>query len=210
MSIDNFECEREINTMIDSSKVTSPSLVAYGVLTICLGMALSASGTFMNDPIREELGYLLAEVFTGLCLVIASVFVGVMRTRIQSPRNVAIYLLAWTASVACWFVCWILQPSTEDFSLLLSLTGLHGLFWGLWCVGLAMDFSSLRSRAAILCLFGGTTCSLGIIIATRTGIGRLSAVTAASCFMLFLGIQTLATAALLHRQFEQKRVLVRQ
>jgi hypothetical protein len=195
--------------MLNASKVGSPSLVAYGVLTICLGMALSASGTFMTNPMREELGYLLAEVFTGLCLVIASVFVGVMRARIHSTRNVAIYLLAWTFSVACWFVCWIIQPSTEDFPLLLSLAGLHGLFWGLWCVGLAMDFRSLRSRAAILCLFGGTTCSVGIILATRSGIGRLSAVTAASCYMLFLGIQTLVTAALLHRQFDRQRIFVR-
>jgi len=195
--------------MLNTSKVGNPSLVTYGVLTICLGMALSASGTFMTNPMREELGYLLAEVFTGLCLVIASVFVGVLRARIHSTRNVAIYLLAWTFSVVCWFVCWILQSSTEDFSLLLSLAGLHGLFWGLWCVGLAMDFRSLRSRAAILCLFGGTTCSIGIILATRSGVGKLSAVTAASCYMLFLGIQTLITAGLLHRQFEKKGELVR-
>ena len=195
--------------MLNASKVGSPSLVAYGVLTICLGMALSATGTFMTNPMREELGYLLAEVFTGLCLVIASVFVGVLRARIHSTRNVATYLLAWTLSVACWFVCWILQPSTEDFPLLLSLAGLHGLFWGLWCVGLAMDFRSLRSRAAVLCLFGGTTCSIGIILATRSGVGRLSAVTAASCYMLFLGVQTLVTAALLHRQPVKDSVLVR-
>jgi len=195
--------------MLNASKVGSPSLVAYGVLTICLGMALSATGTFMTNPMREELGYLLAEVFTGLCLVIASVFLGVLRARIHSTRNVATYLLAWTFSVACWFVCWILQPSTEDFPLLLSLAGLHGLFWGLWCVGLAMDFRSLRSRAAILCFLGGTTCSIGIILATRAGVGRLSAVTAASCYMLFLGIQTLVAAALLHRQPEKNSVLVR-
>jgi hypothetical protein len=206
----HISLEMEINTMLNASKVGSPSLVAYGVLTVCLGTALSAMGTFMTNPIREELGYLLAEVFTGLCLVIASVFAGAMRARVQSTRNVAIYLLAWTFSVLCWFVCWILQPSTEDFPLLLSLVGLHGLFWGLWCVRLAMDFRSLRSRAAILCLFGGITCSVGIILATRSGIGRLSAVTAAACYMLFLGTQTLVTAALLHRQFESKRVLARQ
>ncbi len=195
--------------MLNGSKVGSPSLVAYGVLTIVLGMALSASGTLMTNPMGEELGYLLAEVFTGICLVIASVSVGVMRAKINSTRNVAIYLLAWTLSVVSWFVCWILQPSTEDFSLLLSLAGLHGLFWGLWCVGLALDFRSLRGRAAILCFFGGTTCSIGIILATRSGIGKLSAVTAAACYLLFLGTQTLVTAALLHRQFERKNVLVR-
>lgn len=194
--------------MTNSQTVGSPSLVAYGVLTICLGMALSASGTFMTDPIREELGYLLAEVFTAMCLLIASVFVGFMRSRLRSNRNVAIYLLAWISSIACWFVCWLLQPTTEDFSLLLSLTGLHGLFWGLWCVGMALDFRNLRARAAILCFFGGTTCSAGIMLATRTGIGRLSAVTASACFMLFLGIQTLVTAALLHRQFEKRSILV--
>jgi hypothetical protein len=190
-------------------KAGSPSLIAYGVLTICLGMILSATGTFMTNPMREELGYLLCEVFTGLCLVITSVFLGVMRARTQSTRNVAIYLLAWTASIVCWFVCWLLQPSTEDFPLLLSLAGLHGLFWGLWCVGLALEFRSLKARAAALCAFGGITCSLGIILATRSGMGRLSAVTAAACFMLFLGTQTLFTAVLLHRQFERKKVLVR-
>src|SRR6266567_4248735 len=200
---------RETNTMTSTWKVGSPSLIAYGVLTICIGMALSAAGTFMTNPMREELGYLLAEVFTGFCLVIASVFLGVMRARTESNRNVAIYLFAWTASIACWFVCWLLQPSTENFPLLLSLAGLHGLFWALWCVGLALEFRSLKARVAILCFFGGTTCSLGIILATRSGVGMLSAVTAAACFMLFLGTQTLFTAALLHRQFEKRRVLVR-
>ena len=193
-----------------NAKVGSPSLVAYGVLTICLGMALSTSGTFMTDPMREELGYLLAEVFTGICLVVASVFVGVMRTRIHSNQHAAIYLLAWTFSVVCWFVCWIFQPSTEDFSLLLSLAGLHGLFWGLWCVGLALDAGFSRGRAAILCLLAGTACSLGIILATRSGMGRLAAVTAAACYMLFLGTQTLLAAALLHRQVHSKKVLVLQ
>lgn len=187
----------------------SPSLIAYGVLTLCLGMLLSAIGTFMTNPMREELGYLLCEVFTGLCLVIAGTFLGVMRARAQTTRNVAIYLLAWTASIICWFVCWILQPSTDDFLLLLSLAGLHGLFWGLWCVGLAVEFRSHKARAAVLCLFGGITCSLGIILATRSEINKLDAVTAAACFMLFLGTQTLFTAVLLHRQFEKQRALVR-
>jgi hypothetical protein len=164
----------------------------------------------MTDPMREELGYLLAEVFTGLCLVVASVFVGVMRSRINSARNVAVYLLAWTFSVVCWFICWVFQPSTDDFSLLLSLTGLHGLFWGLWCVGLALNSRSLRGRAAILTFLGGTACALGIILATRSGMGRLAAVTAAACYMLFLGTQTLLTAALLHRHVEGKKILARQ
>jgi len=196
--------------MLNSAKVGSPSLIAYGVLTICLAMVLSASGTFMTDPIREELGYLLAEVFTGICLVVASVFVGVMRARFQSTRDVAIYLSAWTLSVVAWFVCWQLAPATDDFPLLLSLVGLHGLFWGLWCVGLALDIRTLRARAAILCTLGGITCSVGIILATRSGMGRLGAVTAAACYLLFLGTQTLLTAALLHRQFVSKKVLVRQ
>jgi len=82
---------RETNTMTSTWNVGSPSLIAYGVLTICIGMALSAAGTFMTNPMREELGYLLAEVFTGFCLVIASVFLGVMRARTESNRNVAIY-----------------------------------------------------------------------------------------------------------------------
>ena len=193
--------------MSNLSKAGSPSLIAYGVLTVCLGMILSVCGTFMSNPMRDELGYLLAEVFTGFCLLIASVFLGVMRAQTESTRNVATYLLAWTASTVCWFVCWLFQPSTEDFPLLLSLTGLHGLFWGLWCVGLALDFRSLKARALVLCAFGGTTCSLGIILATRSGISRLGAVTAAACYMLFLGTQTLLTAVLLHRQFEKKKVL---
>jgi hypothetical protein len=191
-------------------KLGSLSLIAYGVLTVCLGMILSVCGTFMTHPLGEELGYLLAEVFTGFCLLVASVFIGVMRAKTESTPNVAVYLLAWTASIALWFVCWIFQPSTQDFPLLLSLTGLHGLFWGLWCVSLALNFRELRVRAFLLCILGGTTCSVGIILATRSGISRFSAVTAAACFMLFLGTQTIFTALLLHRQFEKKRVLVQE
>lgn len=187
-------------------KAGSPSLIAYGVLAVCLGMILSVCGTFMTHPMGEELGYLLAEVFTGFCLLVASVFLGVMRARTDSTRTIAVYLLAWTASIVLWFVCWLLQPSTEDFPLLLSLVGLHGLFWGLWCVGLALNFRMLKARALILCTFGGTTCALGIILASRSGIGRLSAVTAAACYMLFVGTQTLFTAILMHREFEKKKV----
>jgi hypothetical protein len=172
-------------------------------------MILSVCGTLMTHPIGEELGYLLAEVFTGFCLIVASIFLGVMRARNESARNVAIYLLAWTASIALWFVSWLFQPSTEDFPLLLSFAGLHGLFWSLWCVSLALNFRLLKLRALILCLFGGTTCSVGIILATRSGIGRLSAVTAAACYMLFLGTQTLFTAILLHREFEKQKVVAR-
>jgi hypothetical protein len=196
--------------MSNAWKAGSPSLIAYGVLTVCLGMILSVCGTVMTKPMGEELGYLLAEVFTGFCLLIASVFLGVMRARTESTRNVAIYLLAWTASIVLWFVCWLLQPSTEDFPLLLSLTGLHGLFWGLWCVGLALDFRSSKARAFVLCAFGGITCSLGIILATRSSVSRLGAVTAAACYMLFLGTQTLFTAMLLHREFEKRKVLVQE
>jgi hypothetical protein len=187
-------------------KAGSPSLIAYGVLAICLGMILSVCGTIMSTPMWEELGYLLAEVFTGFCLLVGSVYLAVMRSRTESTRNVSVYLLAWTISIVLWFVCWLLQPATEDFPLLLSLVGLHGLFWGLWCVGLALDFRALKARVLLLCMFGGTTCSLGIILATRSGIGRLSAVTAAACYMLFLGTQTLLTAILLHREFEKKKV----
>jgi hypothetical protein len=164
----------------------------------------------MTRPAGEELGYLLAEVFTGFCLLGASVFLGVMRAKTESPRNAAIYLFAWTASIVLWFVCWLFQPATQDFPLLLSLAGLHGLFWGLWCVGLALNFRSLKVRAFILCTSGGVTCSLGIILATRSGISRLSAVTAAACYLLFLGTQTIFTAVLLHREFEKHKVLVHQ
>jgi hypothetical protein len=75
-------------------------------------------------------------------------------------------------------------------------------------VSLALKFRFLKLRALILCLFGGTTCSVGIILATRSGIGRLSAVTAAACYMLFLGTQTLLTAILLYREFERKNLVV--
>ena len=191
-------------------KVGSLSLVAYGVLTVSLGMILSVCGTFMTHPLGEELGYLLAEVFTGFCLLVASVFLGVLRAKTESTRNVAVYLMAWTASIALWFVCWLFQPPTQDFPLLLSLAGLHGLFWGLWCVGLALNFRTLKARAFLLCMLGGTTCSIGIILATRSGITRFSAVTAAACFMLFLGTQTLFTAVLLHREFEKRKILTQE
>ncbi|KAA6456270.1 hypothetical protein DYQ86_26095 [Acidobacteria bacterium AB60] len=193
--------------MSSAWKGGSPSLIAYGVLTVVLGMLLSVCGTVMTKPITEELGYLLAEVFTGFCLLVASVFAGMMRARGESTRNIAIYLGAWTASVVLWFVCWLLQPARDESPLLLSLTGLHGLFWGLWCVGLALQFRALKARAAMLCLFGGSMCSAGILLATRTGISRLAAVTAAACFMLLLGTQILFTAIVLHREFAKKKVL---
>lgn len=196
--------------MSSAWKTSSFSLVAYGVVVVCLGMILSVCGTFMTHPMGEELGYVLAEAFTGFCLFGASVFMGVIRAKTESTHNVVVYLLAWTASIVLWLVCWLFQPSTQDFPLLLSLAGLHGLFWGLWCVGLALNFRSLKARAFILCSIGGITCSLGIILATRSGISRLSAVTAAACYMLFVGAQAIFAAVLLHRDFERRKISVQE
>jgi hypothetical protein len=179
----------------------SKSLTKNGVLMIGLGTALCALGSLMAKPINEQLGYLLAEVLTALCLVLVCVTAGIRENDALPRRLGAVYLAAGAASIVCCFALWLVQSASVDLRLLGILAGLHGLVWGAWYLKLAFHFQANSAKQLTLVAAAATTSSLGIILATRSGLSKLTSVTAAGCYMIVLGMQLYLTSAFLYREY---------
>jgi uncharacterized membrane protein HdeD (DUF308 family) len=104
-------------------------------------------------------------------------------------------------------IFWLLQSASVDLRLLGILAGLHGLFWGTWYMRLAFQFQSNSIKQLTLAALGATTSSLGIILATRPGLSKLSSVTVVGCYMIILGLQLYLTSAFLYREFAKATIL---
>lgn len=192
--------------MSPARKIRNPSLIAYGTLTVLLSMALFVIGSIMTNPLYEELGYLMSEVFTLLCLLLASGYTFLTMSDRGSPHQSQTFGLALFASVLCWLVLWIQQPLSDSDRVLLSLVALHGLFWGARCVAISQQSGALSPRSITCLLIGAAACSAGIILATQSAITKLVAVTTAGCYMLCLGLQLFVVSLLLNRQTVQAPV----
>ena len=175
-------------------------LIGHGVFMVSLGIALNVFGFFMADPYLSALGYTMAVVLTVLGLLIPGVYLGVLENREGHRRPAKIYLLVGTFSIACWLIFWLIQSAPTDLRLLELLAGLHGLFWGLWYVRLALHFNTYARQAVVLSVLAAATSSIGLILATQSQMTQLGAVTAVACYMTFIGMQILFTAVYLHRK----------
>lgn len=186
--------------MVKTWNVERHFLMGLGVLTLCLGIALSSLGSLMANPRLDELGYTTTVVLTALCLLITGVYAEMLANRTRHGRPVANYLLVGAFSIACWLIFWLIQSTSLDIRLLVLLAGLHGLFWGLWYLRLSLHFQAYARKAVVLSVLAATTSSLGIILATQSQLSRLTAVTAVACYMTFIGIQLLFTTVYLYRE----------
>lgn len=184
----------------------SKSLTKNGVLMIGLGTALCALGSLMARPMNEQLGYLLAEALTALCLLLVCVSVGTRENQAQSQRLSTVYLAAGAASIACCLVFWLVQSASVDLRLLGILAGLHGLVWGGWYLKLAFQFQPNSIKQLMVVATAATTSSLGIILATRPGLSKLGSVTVVGCYMIVLGMQLYLTSAFLYREYARATV----
>lgn len=196
--------------MANPLRIGSPSLTKHGVLMIGFGTALCALGTLMAKPTNEQLGYMLAGALTVLCLLITCIFLGTRENRTFPQRLGAIYLIVGASSIACSLIFWLIQAASVDLRALGILAGVLGLFWGSWYMRLAFQFQSNATKAFILCSLAATTSSFGIILATRSGLSKLTTVTLVGCYMIILGVQIYLTAAFLHREYARARVLEQQ
>ena len=178
-------------------------LTKHGVLMIALGTLVCALGSFMARPVREQMGYILAAGLTAACLLIAFRSLGIMRTRTMPQGLGRIYLAGGALSIVCCIVFWLVQPGGLDIRLLGILAALLGLFWASCYMRLAFQFSANAIQSGMFSILAATTCSLGIILAARSGLSKLDVVTADGCYMILLGIQVYLTAAFLHREFER-------
>lgn len=188
-------------------KSTSVSLTNNGVLLIGLGTAMCALGSFMAKPTQEQLGYVLAEMLAALCLLIVAVSVGMRENPMLPRRPATVYLAAGASSLVCCLLFWLIQSASADLRLLGILAGLLGLFWGTWYMRLAFQFQTNSIKQLTLAALAATTSSLGIILATRPGLSKLSSVTVVGCYMIILGLQLYLTSAFLYREFAKATLL---
>lgn len=186
--------------MVKTWNVGRHFLMGHGVLMLCLGIALCLLGSLMADPSLDASGYTVAVALTALCLLLSGGYLGVVEYRAGQRRLANIYLLAGALSIACWLIFWLFQSAPTDLGLLVLLAGLHGLFWGLWYVRLALHFQAYKRKALVLSVLAATTSSVGIILATHSQPSNLSAVTVVACYMTSIGIQILLTTAYLYRE----------
>lgn len=196
--------------MANMLKAGSHELTNHGVLMIGLGTALCALGSLMAKPMREEIGYVLAAALTALSLLTGWAAFGIRQNR-TVPRNLSIvYLLGGAVSIVCSLIFWLVQSASIDLRVVSILAGLVGLFWASWYMRLAYQFQSSSIKAVALCGLAATTSSIGIIIATRPGLSKLSSVIAVGCYLIVLGVQIYLTSAFLHREHARALVIGRQ
>ena len=191
-------------------KSWSGVLTKHGVLMIAFGTALCALGSLMVRPVREQIGYAVAAALTALCLLTAWLSLGIRRKGPVAHRLSPFYVLGGAASIVCSLIFWLVQSASIDLRVVGILAGLVGLLWASCYMRLAYQFQSSTIKAAILCGLAATTSSIGIIVATRSGLSKLSSVTAVGCYLIVLGAQIYLTAAFLHREHLRALILERQ
>lgn len=197
-----FQETPEVSAMVRTWKVSTPFVMGHGVFMLCLGMALCSLGSLMTNPRVEVLGYSVAVFLTALCLLAPALIVGigVLANGIWHRREFYIYLWVGVFSVVCWLVFWLNRLAPLD--MLVLLAGLHGLFWGIWYVGLAFHLQVSPLKAGLLCVLAGITSAIGIILSTQSNLSDISAVTAVACYTSWIGIQTLLTVPYLFRNWK--------
>jgi len=196
--------------MASMLKFWSNALTKHGVLMIAFGTALCALGSLMVRPVREQIGYAVAAGLTALCLLTAWLSLGIRKKTTVPQRLNRVYLIGGAASIVCSLIYWLVQSASIDLRIVGILAGLVGLLWASWFMRLAYQFQSSTFKAAILCGLAATTSSIGIIVATRSGLSKLSSVTAVGCYLIVLGAQIYMTAAFLYREHLRALIIERQ
>lgn len=183
-------------------KVGTPLVMGYGVFLLCLGMALCSLGSFMTNPKDETSGYIVAVFLTALCLVGQAIVacIGVLADETWRRRKFYIHIVVGLFAIACWVVFWMYRLAPLDTLVLLA--GMQGLFWSLWCIGMALRLQRYPRKAGMLCVLAGVTSTIGIVLSTQSRLSNISAVTAVACYITWIGTQTLLTVPYLFRNWE--------
>jgi predicted secreted protein len=196
-------------TMVKMLRTGSRTSTKHGVLMIAFGTALCALGSVMVRPMREQTGYVVAAVLTALCLLTAWFSLGIRPNAPATRRQSRVYLMGGAASIVCSLLFWLVQSASIDLRVVGVLAGLVGLLWASWYMRLAYQFQSSSIKAAVLCGLAATTSSIGIIVATRSGLSKLSSVTTVGCYLIILGAQIYLTAVFLHREHARAVIIDR-
>ena len=195
--------------MAGSTNIDSSSLTRHGIVMIIIGTSVCAIGSVMARPMREELGYVLAAALTSLCVVIASLSLGFGKQWTPKRHLFPTYLAVGASLIACCMISWLIQPGLIDVRVLGLLAGVLGLVWGSWYMKLAFNFQSNSFQSCTMSVLAAAITSLGIMLATRTGFSKHTAVTLVGCYIIVLGVQVYLTAAFLHREVARERAMQR-
>ena len=192
--------------MVEVRKIGIPLLIVHGVFMLSLGMALCMLGNSMTIPGVAAFDYTLAVILTSVCLPVAGwiSYRGGIWT-IGSGRSGRTYLIAGALSIAGGALFWISQLAKAGIHALPVLTGLYGLYWGLWTFGLALQLPDPSRKRTVLCVFGGMASALSMILATEFQFSDLDAVTALACYLILIGMQGLGIVLYLFRDLEHRK-----
>ena len=185
------------------------TLTKHGVLMIAFGTLVCALGSLMARPVREQMGYILAVALTAACLLIAYRSLGIFTSNAIPQGLTRIYLAGGLLSIVSCVVFWLVEPGGLDLRVLGILTALLGLFWGSCYMRLAFDARGNALQSGMFSILAATTSSLGIIVATRSGLSKFGEVTADGCYLILLGVQVYLTAVFLHREVARVQSLPR-
>ncbi len=188
--------------MATAPKLRMAVVLGPGVFMLCLGMALSALGSYMTVPTIESSGYIAAVLLTAACLLgpVLVACIGISLNGYWRRREVWLYLWLGIFSVVCWLAFWFIRLAPLE--MLVVLAGFHGLFWSIYYVGLALHLQLSPLKSTVLCVLAGTTSAIGIILATLSNLTDLGAVTAVACYITWIGTQNLLLLPYLFNNLE--------
>lgn len=192
-----------------TTRLDSDSLLKHGVLMIALGTATCALGSVMARPAHQQLGYVVAAMLLGAGLLFALLRLEFRGTR-ALPRRVTAAYIATGLLMVCYVAYSTVQGGLLDTPLVGLLAGLIGLYWSSRYMALASTFKALSPQAIGLCALAAANSSMGVILATRTGLSKLGVVTMAGCYVILLGVQVYLAAVVLYREVMRENVLERQ
>jgi hypothetical protein len=187
-------------------QVETESLLKHGMLMIALGTAVCALGSLMAQPIRRELGHLIASTAIGTYLLIALLSAGLREKQVFSQRITAAYFAVGSGMV-CYAILVAIQSNSLDEPLVSLIVGLLGLFWASWYLRIAFTFSAVSPQAIGLCALAAVNSSLSVTIGTRTELSKLTSVTVSGCYTILLGVQIYITAVVFHSVLEREKVV---
>jgi hypothetical protein len=195
--------------MASTARLESDSLLKHGVLMIVLGTAICGLGSLMVRPIHEQLGYVGAAMLLSAELLISLLTMG-LRGIGRLPRRVTTAYIAIGLLMVCYVAISAVQGGSFEMPLVGLLGGLVALYWASRYIALASSFPAYSPQAIGLCALAAANSSFGVILATRTGLGKMGVVTMAGCYLILLGVQIYLTAVVLHREGFRERAFERQ
>lgn len=187
-----------------SVQLDTNCLLKHGILMIALGTGVCALGSIMARPIREHAGYLFAAILLVVGLAAALLTPGLRTVGAPIPRRVTAAYIAVGLLMACYVAISAFQAGSLEMPLVGLLAAFLALFWASRFITLASTFHPYSPQAIGLCTLAAANSSLGVVLATRTGLSRMGIVTMTGCYVILLGVQVYLSAVVLYREVMHK------